>query len=81
MTLTKVALGALQEELMLLQFLEYQANVLVMLRPRGVVNQNVIEEDEDEPAKKWLKNLIHQRLKHTRALDSPKGMTKNSNRP
>ena len=69
------ALGALDVQLVLAQDVEDDAQVLKVLGPGRAVNEDIIEEDEDAPAEERLEDEVDG------ALDSLKGMTKNSKWP
>ena len=46
----ELTLGRLEEELVVLQCTKHRANVAEVIRPGGVVNQDVIEKHKDEAA-------------------------------
>jgi hypothetical protein len=46
--------------------------MLQVLRPRRVVDQNVIKENQHEPTEEGVEHVIHQRLKCRRGVGEPK---------
>jgi hypothetical protein len=56
------ALRPLEVELVRVEDVEDGAQVSEMLRPGGVVDQYVVEEDEDAAVDERLEDVVHQRL-------------------
>ena len=59
----ELTLGLLEEELVVLQCTKHRANVAEVIRPGGVVNQDVIEKYKNKTAQEGVKDNIHERLK------------------
>jgi hypothetical protein len=55
----KGTLGALDVEVMHAQDVEDNTDVLEVLSPGGVVDQNVVEEDEHTSTQEWMQDKVH----------------------
>ena len=68
----KSALGALDEELVLLQHGEHGAQVAEVVGLGGAIDQNIIKKHKHEPAKEWTQHVVHERLERCRGVAQPK---------
>ena len=68
----KSALGALDEELVLVLHGEHGAQVAEVVGPGGAVDQNIIKKQKHEPAEEWTQHVVHERLERCRALHNSK---------
>jgi hypothetical protein len=75
------ALGALDEEDMPSQLGKDHAEMPEMIRPRLVVYQYIVKENEHKATKEGAEYIVYKRLESCRALHRPNGMTRNSYRP
>ena len=73
-----LALGPLDEEMMLLEDVEEEAHMLEVGGPRVAEDQDVVKEDEDGATQERLEDVVHECLNVAGALHSPNGMTRNT---
>jgi hypothetical protein len=64
----KRALGALDEETMLAEHREDDAEVQQVVRLGGAVYQNIIKEGKHKPAEVGTENIVHERLERGRGV-------------
>lgn len=69
----KITFGPLEEELMILQGLEYRADMAQVICPGRAINQYIIEKDNDEPAQKWLEHVVHEGLERCQGVGEAEG--------
>jgi hypothetical protein len=67
----KGALALLECEPVVTQHLEHGANVLQVLGPCRVVDEDVVEEDEDEAAQELVEDVVHECLEAGECGDQP----------
>jgi hypothetical protein len=63
----KRTLGALDEETMLAEHREDDAEVPQVVRPGGAVYQNIVK-DKHKPTEVGTQNVVHERLEHGRGV-------------
>jgi hypothetical protein len=65
------AFGALDEELVALQFLEDHPEVVQVLLPILAIYQDIIKENKDKPAQEGTEYIVHERLECRRCVAKP----------
>jgi hypothetical protein len=68
----ELALGSLDEEAVLVENIEDGTHVTKVIGPRGVVDEDVIKEDEDEPTEERPQDVVHESLERCRGVAQPK---------